>query len=523
MSGGYSMTGAASSTGSDVRVPYDVMIYQDATYTYAIKADGTLISSGAIATSNVQFQAAHDYLTLGGLIFVDKGTYTFAAPVAVDHNHINIQGAVPEFANFYFPRVMFQGTAATDFFDIAGSFFGVYGIYFADGLNCLHFSVPVDKNLFNPNVQYCVFEDQTGYSVYLNDTHAATYGFIGEIIIANNLFLHKNGGGVADQPAFVRIESYVYATYITIKDNCFEPGATVHLDFPAGEVLEFAEIANNYSEESTNDHTFIQIECNSPTAYRWGAGIHGNIFNTDSSVAANRGYFCKINTAVGALAGLAIHHNYTNGIIQITNTNTGGGAPDAYIAGVHIHHNHIAFGAIIITGCATWYNMGVAITDNTIIGNATLGQVTCTRTDELTITGNFFGNANVIAIDQFKSVTFTHNKVYWYYATYTVTFTNRSGTAPCYVKDNVGYIGENHGRTSVADAGTIAHGLSGTPTWAVVSGTVATTSDSIFVTAMDATNLTIAIKKLSLAEGAPNIISYVAGTTQYVNWICGVF
>jgi hypothetical protein len=78
------------------------------------------------------------------------------------------------------------------------------------------------------------------------------------------------------------------------------------------------------------------------------------------------------------------------------------------------------------------------------------------------------------------------------------------------IKDNYGYVTENHGRTSIADGATIAHGLVAAPTWAVV--TPITSGEFATVTSMDATNLTIAIKKYDNS----------AGTTQYVNWMCGI-
>lgn len=73
-------------------------------------------------------------------------------------------------------------------------------------------------------------------------------------------------------------------------------------------------------------------------------------------------------------------------------------------------------------------------------------------------------------------------------------------------RDNVGFVTRNAGRTSVADGGTIAHGLAMTPTKFGVSGSVA----GQMVTASNATTttITVAIKK---ADGTP-------GATQNVGW-----
>ena len=67
-----------------------------------------------------------------------------------------------------------------------------------------------------------------------------------------------------------------------------------------------------------------------------------------------------------------------------------------------------------------------------------------------------------------------------------------------------------YGRTSIADGGTITHGLSATPTWAIV--TPITAGEFATVTTLGATTLTVAIKKHDNS----------AGTTQYVSWMCGI-
>lgn len=74
-------------------------------------------------------------------------------------------------------------------------------------------------------------------------------------------------------------------------------------------------------------------------------------------------------------------------------------------------------------------------------------------------------------------------------------------------KDNFGWVVDKTAKsTSIADGGTIAHGLDVTPIIAVASGTVA--GEMVSVTSLDATNLTIAIKK---HDGT-------AGTTQSIMW-----
>lgn len=75
------------------------------------------------------------------------------------------------------------------------------------------------------------------------------------------------------------------------------------------------------------------------------------------------------------------------------------------------------------------------------------------------------------------------------------------------IKNNDGYVDENGGVTgNVADGGTFAHGLSGTPTYCVATGSVA--GDLISVSGLGAANVTVAIKD----EGGG------AGTAQPLYW-----
>ena len=72
---------------------------------------------------------------------------------------------------------------------------------------------------------------------------------------------------------------------------------------------------------------------------------------------------------------------------------------------------------------------------------------------------------------------------------------------------NVGYVTENEGAAAnISDGGTIAHGLSDTPTIAVATPSVA--SEMVSVPGLDATNITVAIKK---DDGTP-------GTQQTLYW-----
>ena len=75
------------------------------------------------------------------------------------------------------------------------------------------------------------------------------------------------------------------------------------------------------------------------------------------------------------------------------------------------------------------------------------------------------------------------------------------------VRDNLGHVTENHGTAaSVADGGTIAHGLAAAPTFVSVASSVA--GEIATVSGVDGTNITVDIKD---NDGS-------AGTTQTIYW-----
>jgi len=82
---------------------------------------------------------------------------------------------------------------------------------------------------------------------------------------------------------------------------------------------------------------------------------------------------------------------------------------------------------------------------------------------------------------------------------------NQTGTRTI-IRDNIGFVTENWGATSVADGGTISHGLAGTPD--TVQCTTSITDEFCSVTALAATTFTVTITK---HDGT-------AGTTQTIYW-----
>ncbi len=162
--------------------------------------------------------------------------------------------------------------------------------------------------------------------------------------------------------------------------------------------------------------------------------------------------------------------------------------------------------AIVDTGCA-----GCSITGNTISGFA--NEIDRSRAIAIEGTGTFVKIHNNIitdtnaayAIHQYRSYTpagiITDN----YFAPTLDMLLD--GNVPNTFRNNIGYVTENSGAAAtVADGGTIAHGCVKAPTKVTLTGSVA--GEIVTVTSINATNITVAIKK---PDGS-------AGTTQTIYW-----
>lgn len=94
-----------------------------------------------------------------------------------------------------------------------------------------------------------------------------------------------------------------------------------------------------------------------------------------------------------------------------------------------------------------------------------------------------------------------------YIANFTTALNPNTFIATSIIENNIGFVRRNQGATaSVADGGTITHGISGTPTTAVATCSVS--GQIVTIAAIGATTITVAIKN---HDGT-------AGTTQTIHW-----
>jgi hypothetical protein len=96
-------------------VTYDVVVYQDATKTYAVGKDGTVYSSGAIGTDDVQLQEAFDHCPADGVILIVPGTYlTLTAKVSGTKSVTIIGYGATVYYTITWGAIEIVGTVKTD-------------------------------------------------------------------------------------------------------------------------------------------------------------------------------------------------------------------------------------------------------------------------------------------------------------------------------------------------------------------------------------------------------------------------
>jgi parallel beta-helix repeat protein len=172
-----------------------------------------------------------------------------------------------------------------------------------------------------------------------------------------------------------------------------------------------------------------------------------------------------------------------------------------------------------ITGCGTAGGAAAGIvpsaysvvSGNTILDCGTYG-ILLTDKSYVTIVGNNCTDTGAVQdYGIYESGTADYNTIVGNNCTGNETADIVKSGANSKVIANVGYHDRKSGATAtVADGGTVTHGLGYEPTWITVNPTVS--GEFVSVTAKSSTTFTVAIKKHDNS----------AGTTQTLYWQCGV-
>ncbi|KKK92569.1 hypothetical protein LCGC14_2701620, partial [marine sediment metagenome] len=278
-------------------------------------------------------------------------------------------------------------------------------------------------------------------------------------------------------------------------------------------------ITNNLLESNGSSGAAIGIECTQVLFANNIARLNvlDGLQDKDTVDATYTGNICYDNqrcgiqrgtttTAVSPVAGLVVgnicHDNGASGI-KIDSTNT------SVVSGNVTYEN-------TLDGVSVESSSAVTVSGNVIFNNLRYGvflRATGADAERVIVTDNLIydtqGTPTQYAIIGADGGGFTTHDIV---VVDNVLYGNQSSNAisalgsGSVIRDNVGYVTDASGATNVADGGTVAHGLSATPTNVTVTASVA--AEFVSVTALGATTFTVAIKK---HDGFP-------GTTQDVYW-----
>lgn len=137
----------------------------------------------------------------------------------------------------------------------------------------------------------------------------------------------------------------------------------------------------------------------------------------------------------------------------------------------------------------------------------TYGIYSTSTENYVNIVGNTFSNISSITGTAISITTLTYGTIIGNIIHNWTTGMSIGTRTSCFIVENAGaFLTTNRGATSVADGGTISHGLGATPTGVVCTGVIS--GEFVSVTAKAASTFTVAIKTHAGA----------AGTTQVVHW-----
>lgn len=487
----------------------DYIIYKDGSHTVAIKGENGETLSRNTDSSTV-IQAAIDAITSGGVIYVKPGTYTINTTIAIlkANQNIKIIGAGSGTYHETGATIFLQGASTTIISAISTSGSRIYGIEIS-GIKFLESASYSGKAI---NFKYCIgikimdcsFRniDQEAVlleSVWISTVQRCDFKDCGNVANTDATIEITNVG--ADDSTSARVINctlqacryrgmYINAGGSHIALNYFESDNT-------GPTTEFIKavstgctITKNYLRDKATTQTTdaimsngINCIINSNTIWGCQNGVvtenqpcTGTVIS-NNSITQSEIYGIKSQSSDQVLI-------IGNNINECGNSTVEGGI---YLAG----KAHVIANTIIDSECRA---MRVSGASGAVIKNNIIREENNSGDQDYGIHCSNGANNNIIEDNVIEDC---------------VTAYMTGMGAATVVKNNSGYITEASGASGgIADGGTIAHGLSATPTHAVISGSVA--GEIVNVTGLGAANLTIAIKTNAGAAGTNQVIYWRA-------------
>ena len=348
-----------------------------------------------------------------------------------------------------------------------------------------------DNNIFNVTT-YGIFVNSvktasiTGNNI--NDTYkTGIYVYkCHQALISDNNLRNTNVGGSASE-AGIHVE---YGSNNTVNSNIVNTtGYHGIYDLEAT-----AKISNNYIMNTTQN------------------GINNGRQITDNTIVDSGGYGIYATLYNHQIIGNYIDTTTGDGI-RIARINTDSSINNNFIVdagadgiNIYVSSDVLCMGNTVLDsvseGICLTTSDNCSIHDN-MVSKAAGNCIVLTASENNTIYGN---RASTASTGLYDDGTSANNVFINNFVVHCGTGIDSSGTGSI-VRSNIGYITESGGaNASTVDSGTITHGLASTPTYVLVTGSIA--GEMVSVTALGATTFTVAIK-----DHAGN-----AGTSQTIYW-----
>lgn len=497
-SGGNAYSGTAAGTVIQNTIDNgDVTCFKPGTYTLANQSPPAGVgyaNAGLLLDANTVFIGAGaktTILTTGAIPGGATNVYFTVIGnknVGTEDSFITITGI-----GFDLPGPLESGTGMTAW-DLAVSFYGVHdslvencwvesgGIEFQPNTVRINTAAALSlgKNYGN-TVSKCAFENLTGSNSFYQMTDS---WFVDNRIASawDDAFIVGSAGR-----RIVIARNIINATAVVNNKGATTAGITLNNDGAVGSGGEFMrdiQILDNQVMNNTRHNSGGQDGIKTLTAK--------NILISKNLSYGNTGIGLNLEDSVNInMVGNESYWNDGEGIhIRATVSGT---YRDFTVSSNLLYNNGVVAGAISAIRLST-ANVGMNLQDIIISNNIGYDdQASATQTTFLTfgLDGNI-QNVLVIGNNGVRQTTFFSRA--------------GAGTLTATYRSNTGFVTENWGATSVADGGTISHGLASTVTSVTVTCSIA--SQMCSVTVLAATTFTVAIKT---DTGA-------AGTTQTVYW-----
>lgn len=487
--------------------PYDAMVYLDKGKVIAVDSNGKVIATGTAGTDDATvIQAAINNIS-GGTISL-YGNFTLSAQITAVKNLT--------FVGIGRPTITANVATGTDLFYLTGAGMVLdLGSDVSAGDRTITAS---DGSVFEPGYLVKVYDDTifnpADWPTYKTGELHHVSAVSGNTLTFDDLALHTYTVGSNGKVNRISPRTYAFYDIDFVGQSSTADYRGIHIFYAKNCIFSNCTFSNfglraiRISDCYNTVITKCKIYNSNLAGYGYGIEIA-------HSTAYTRISDCDISSCRHAIT-----HGSSGGPGQARDTMICGNviyATEGISSVIDAHgivESMYVIGNVIVPAISTYAvktgAMRTIISNNIIYGNICTTRNSITGIEIVISNNHVVGDATIYSDDEFDARGETASLVVknnTCSSGNTLSLGSTKKTTTMTISGNIGYVTENSGAAAtVADGGTIAHGCATAPTKVTLTGSVA--GEMVTITSIDATNITVAIKKPDNS----------AGTTQTVYW-----